>query len=116
MIFMRHPDPIDIHNIVSVDAAGSPDWAFPLHAHPHHLEISLVLSGGGLLYFGGRSYVMKKGDLSIKNAGVVHAEHTDPRDPIRQILTARISGSNIHAAGIYFMRRIYGSDIPACES
>ncbi len=85
MIFMRHPDPIDIHNIVSVDAAGSPDWAFPLHAHPHHLEISLVLSGGGLLYFGGRSYVMKKGDLSIKNAGVVHAEHTDPRDPIRQI-------------------------------
>ena len=82
---MRHPDPVDIHNIVTVDATGSPDWAFPLHAHPHHLEISLVLSGGGILYFGGRSYVMKKGDLIIKNAGVVHAEHTDPRDPIRQI-------------------------------
>ncbi len=82
---MRRPGTIDVHNIVTVDAAGSPDWAFPLHAHPHHLEISLVLSGGGLLYFGGRSYGMKKGDLSIKNAGVVHAEHTDPRDPIRQI-------------------------------
>lgn len=82
---MRHPDPVDIHNVVTVDAVGSPDWAFPLHAHPHHLEISLVLSGGGILYFGGRSYVMKKGDLIIKNAGVVHAEHTDPRDPIRQI-------------------------------
>ena len=70
---------------MTVDATGSPDWDFPLHAHPHHLEISLVLSGGGILYFGGRSYVMKKGDLIIKNAGVVHAEHTDPRDPIRQI-------------------------------
>ena len=82
---MRHPESVNIHNVVLVEARQQPDWAFPLHSHNHHLEISLVQRGEGTFYCEGRSYPMHPGDLVIKNAGVVHAEHTAREAPLRQV-------------------------------
>ena len=90
---LKHPETVDIHNIVPVDARGNPDWAFPLHTHPHHVEISLVQEGGGTFYCEGRSYAMHPGDIIIKNAGLVHAEHTSREHQIRQICIS-LSGVN----------------------
>ena len=82
---MRHPETIDIHSVVLVDATRTPGWAFPLHAHDNHLEISLVQAGSGTFYCEGRSYALRPGDVVIKNAGVVHAEHTSREAPLRQV-------------------------------
>ena len=82
---LQHAEAIGIHSVVVVNAQDTPDWAFPLHEHERQLEISLVKEGRGTFYCAGRSYAMGPGDLIVKNAGVVHAEHTSREHPIRQI-------------------------------
>lgn len=90
---MIHPETVDIQNIILVNAEKKEDWAFLLHNHDRYLEISLVLSGKGTFYCEGRSYAMQAGDLVIKNAGVIHAEHSSRDDPIHQICIS-FSGVN----------------------
>ena len=82
---LLHPEAIEIRNIVLVNAERKSDWAFPLHAHDQELEISLVQSGGGAFYCQGVSYPMSAGDLIVKNAGVIHGEHTSLERPMHQV-------------------------------
>ena len=49
-----------------------------MHAHPNHLEIQYISSGKAYMRIGGHSYSVKKGDVVIYNAGVMHDERADP--------------------------------------
>ncbi len=82
---MLHAENASVWNAVTVDATGNPLWTFPLHSHDHHVEVSLVLAGAGTLYYDGHSYPMCRGDVIVKNAGVIHAEQTNRDDPLRQV-------------------------------
>lgn len=72
-------------NLAYINASGQPTWEFPLHAHQKGVEISIVVGGKGILYFGGMMYEMEKDDVIIKNEGVLHAESSDHNEPLEQI-------------------------------
>lgn len=82
---MQQSESISIANAITVDTTGNPYWTFPLHSHAHHLEISLVQAGTGTLYYNGRSYAMRAGDVIVKNSGIIHAEQVASETPMRQI-------------------------------
>jgi AraC-like DNA-binding protein len=76
---------LKIVGIIYVQSEQYPDWSFPLHSHENDLELSLVLGGGGTVYYAGKTYHVQAGDLIVKNAAILHSEVTDQKDPIEQI-------------------------------
>ena len=75
-----------------INAAEDPSWEFPLHSHPEEAEIAVILAGRAQLYWEGRRYEMREGDVVIKRPGTLHAEKSDHTDPVEQIcLSFRMS-------------------------
>ena len=72
-------------SISYIQARDTPEWEFPLHLHRDALEISVVLCGRASMYWAGNIFPIEEGDVIIKNAGVLHAERSDPLAPIEQI-------------------------------
>lgn len=72
-------------SISYIQAKDTPDWEFPLHLHQDELEISVILCGRASMYWGGTIFPIEEGDVVIKNAGVLHAEQSDPQYPIEQL-------------------------------
>lgn len=112
---LRHPESIAISNIVVVNAERKSDWAFPLHAHDQDLEISLVQSGGGTFYCQGVSYPMNAGDLIIKNAGVIHGEHTSLEHPMHQVCISFSGVAEIPGQPGHLLPRFLSPVIPGGE-
>jgi len=73
-----------ISNISYIQAKDTPDWKFPIHTH-NDLEISIILNGKALMYWGGKEYILQKKDIVIKNAGILHSEKSDCDEPVEQI-------------------------------
>jgi AraC-like DNA-binding protein len=82
---MKNENHIEIYNLVNIDAGNDPEWAFPLHQHERQVELSLVLDGEVTLYYRGQSFNMRKGEIAVKNRGVVHAEKSTRERPVKQI-------------------------------
>lgn len=75
-------------SISYIQAQDRPDWEFPLHVHEKELEISVILNGEAEMYWAGNIFTVAAGDVVVKNAGVLHAERSNPKDPIEQICVA----------------------------
>ena len=112
---LLHPETIEIRNIVVVNAERKSDWAFPLHAHDQDLEISLVQSGGGTFYCQGVSYPMNEGDLIIKNAGVIHGEHTSLERPMHQVCVSFSGMEEIPGHPGHLLPRFLSPVLPSGE-
>lgn len=76
---------LKVMGIVHIESEKHPNWSFPLHAHEDNLELSLVLDGQGTVYYAGKIYRVRKGDLIVKHAAILHSEETLREDPIDQI-------------------------------
>lgn len=95
--FQTHSGEFSIVYIKYVDArSGNQEiaWNFPLHLHDNFLEISLVVNGEASVEYDHKKYTVRKGDLVIKNANVLHSEISSLQNPIEQYCVA-ISGVNI---------------------
>lgn len=75
----------EIASMVHIETRRNPEWSFPLHVHENELEFSLILDGKGHLYYDKEFFSIQSGDLIIKQTGVLHAEKTDPSQPLEQI-------------------------------
>ena len=53
---------------------GSAPWMFPPHSHGNFLEVSLIVDGEANFEYDYDKFTISKGDLVIKNAGVLHSE------------------------------------------
>lgn len=68
---------------IKVDA--DEEWSLPLHTHNDTLELSLISSGEGTLYYNSKTITVHKGDLLVKCANVPHAERKMPGEPFEQL-------------------------------
>ncbi len=68
-----------------------------MHAHDDHVEIVLILSGESEYLIGSRKRKIKKGDLLIYNAGVVHDEISGSG---HEVATYCLAVSGIHMKGL----------------
>ncbi len=69
-------------------------WSFPLHDHSDFLEISLIIEGSADIEYDHRRYRLRRGDLVVKNAGILHGETSHPKAPFEQYCLG-ISGVNV---------------------
>lgn len=75
-------------SLTYIQARDDPSWEFPLHAHAGEWEVSVVLSGHAQIFFEGRRYEVRAGDIVLKRPGSLHAEKSDHSDPIEQVCMA----------------------------
>lgn len=82
---LRDDSSLQVTGITYINAEKHPDWSFPLHSHEDALELSLILNGRGNIYYAGKVSEIRKRDLVIKNASVLHSEKTSREEPVEQI-------------------------------
>lgn len=75
-------------SLTYIQARDDPPWEFHLHAHTGEWEVSVVLSGHAQIFFEGRRYEVREGDIVLKRPGSLHAEKSDHSDPIEQVCMA----------------------------
>ena len=98
--FQLHSGDFSVDYIKYVDARlGDPEiaWNFPLHLHDNFLEISLIVNGEACVEYDHEEYYVRRGDLVIKNANVLHSEISSLKEPIEQYCVA-VSG--VHIPGL----------------
>ena len=77
--------------------APQPDWSFPLHNHEREAELSYVMAGAGTFFHDNRTRIVREGMLVVKNAGLSHAERSDPDNPLEQLC---VSVRGVHYEGL----------------
>ena len=70
--------------------APDPKWRMGAHSHPHD-ELIVVLGGCLRLRMGNRSLVARTGDILLYPSGVVHAEATDPANPLDSLFLGLVA-------------------------
>jgi AraC-like DNA-binding protein/mannose-6-phosphate isomerase-like protein (cupin superfamily) len=83
-----------ITEITYINTKEQPNWSFSLHSHKVELSLTLILDGAYRLYMNHDTYTAKKGDIVIKNPGVLHAEEAIPTTPA-EIICVHIAGFNV---------------------
>jgi AraC-like DNA-binding protein len=81
---------LQVTGITYVNTVDQPDWFFSLHSHKNAAELSLMLAGELEIHINHHTYHARRGDLILKNPGVLHSEKADPSVPMEQ-LCLRIS-------------------------
>jgi AraC-like DNA-binding protein/mannose-6-phosphate isomerase-like protein (cupin superfamily) len=76
--------PLEIASLLRISVSGDVPWSFSRHWHNDFLELSLITEGHGELECGYARYTLQPGDIVIKNAGVLHAEHSILGQPFSQ--------------------------------
>ena len=76
-------DALVVSDVIYV--APQPDWSFPIHNHEREVELSYVMAGAGTFFHDNRTRTVREGMLVVKNAGLSHAEHSDPDNPLEQL-------------------------------
>ena len=86
-------DPIKIAGYYVIER--NPAWFFPLHIHTDTVDVGLITSGKGYLFWDCRTFPVEKGDLLIYNKGVLHGESSSSLDPV-EVIGIRMSGVHIN--------------------
>lgn len=76
--------PLALKLIYTGCVKDDPKWFNTPHEHDF-CEILYVAGGSGSAEIGGKQYTLKTGDLIVINAGVIHAERSDPDNTLQLI-------------------------------
>ena len=60
----------------------NPNWFYNFHRHSNHCEVVYVIDGCGTYIHDTETYKLKKGDIVLRNCGVIHCESSDPAHPL----------------------------------
>jgi len=64
-----------------------PRWRMAMHSHDHH-ELIVILRGTMHVSGAGLDADCREGDVLLYPAGVAHAEHSDPPDPVESVFVS----------------------------